>query len=271
MTRRHRPTRLLAVLLAAAALVLGAGAVPAAAHEGDAVVVVEAAHPAGMSVHYIVRVTWENDGHAANGVTVTATAVGEDGTQLTPVTLAPADEDGRYSGLVEYPSPGAWTVRVTSVDPTGSVEQEQVVAPPSATEAPPEDDTATTAADDGFAPADDDTGDGAEQAASDGSGDDGMQVVVIVIAAVVVLAGAASAIRLIRRHRPGATPGDGDGPSGGGGGGGPPGDGDGDRPSSDGATAGETSPAGTTTAGTITAGATSPESAAATEPTASDA
>lgn len=142
MTLVHRPARLLAAVLAAAALVLGAGAVPAAAHEGDAIVVVEAAHPAGMSVHYIVRVTWENDGHAANGVTVTATAVGEDGTQLTPVTLAAADEDGRYAGVVQYPTPGTWTVRVTAVDPTGSVEQEQVVAPPPAAEASTEDETA---------------------------------------------------------------------------------------------------------------------------------
>lgn len=212
MTHRdsNRPRRLLTALLAAAGLLavlaVGAGVAPAAAHDGDAVIVIEAAHPEGMSIHYIVRVTWQDDGHPAADATVTATAVGGGGTQLTPVPLHPADDDGRYAGVVEYPSPGSWTVRVTAVRPTGSVEEEQVVAPPPAEEETADDGTATTAADDGFAPADDGTGaagsENGEQAASEGDGGSGMPVLLIVVAALVVVGGAVAAVATIRRHRP---------------------------------------------------------------------
>ena len=88
-----------------------------------------------------MRVTWANDGHPAADATVTATAVAPDGTQLTPVAAGPADDDGRYAGAVEYPAPGTWTVRITSIDPTGTIEQaEEVTAirhAPSAATSPP--------------------------------------------------------------------------------------------------------------------------------------
>jgi hypothetical protein len=225
---RPRPRRLFALfaalagLAAAALLVLGPAARPAGAHEGDAVLVVEGVHPAGRSIHYIVRVTWADDGHPAEAATVTATGITPDGTQLTPVALAPADEDGRYSGAVEYPAPGAWTVRITSIDPTGTIEQPQEVTA-TATTASPEG-TAGSEDTSGFAPADDGTGgsaeggvDGDEQAAGDdGDGDDsGMPLVLIVVAALVVVGGAVTALRLIlrtRAHPPAGTAGDGGGP-----------------------------------------------------------
>jgi hypothetical protein len=214
------PTRPLASLFAAATLVaallvgLGSGfaASPAGAHEGDAVVTVEAVHPAGLSMHYIVRVTWANDGHPAADATVTATAVGSDGTQLTPVALAPADDDGRYAGVVDYPSAGSWTVRITSIDPTGSIEQAQeVTAPP--TTAPSDESSevttgsgesegdATAATEGGFAPSDDGTGASDEQAAADGSDDGGVPIYLIAAAGAVVIIGAATAIGMIRRNR----------------------------------------------------------------------
>ena len=221
-TRQPTPVRRLAVLaVAALALVLGLGAgaaAPAGAHDGDAVIAVEAAHPAGTGVHYIVRVTWQDDGHAAADATVTATAVGSDGTQLTPVTLASADSDGRYSGVVDFPAPGSWTVRITSIDPTGTVEQAQEVAPPPTT-APAEDGSEVTtgegAADDGsgFAPADDGTGASDEQAQpadseSDGDSDGGMPIYLAVAAAAVVVIGAVTAVNIIRRNRPDLTGGE---------------------------------------------------------------
>jgi hypothetical protein len=220
MTTRSRPipVRLLATLVASAlalvlGLVAGIGAAPAGAHEGDAVITIEAVHPAGMSIHYIVRVTWENDGHPAADATVTATGVAADGTQLTPVALAPVDSDGRYAGAVEYPAPGSWTVRVTSIDPTGTAEQAQeVTAPPTTEPAEGGTDVTTGPADggseagsDGFAAADDDTGASGEQAAGSGSDDDGMPVYLMVAAAVVVLIGAATAVNIIRRNRPDLT------------------------------------------------------------------
>ena len=220
---RSRPPRLLAALLglaAAAALALGAAAGPAAAHEGDAVVVIESVHPAGQSIHYIVRVTWENDGHPAADATVTATAVAPDGSQLTPVALAPADTDGRYAGAIEYPAPGTWTVRVTSIDPTGTVEQPQEVTATVPTAGP----DVTTGSGDagGFAPEEDGTGasdaaapgsDDGQQAAADTGDDDGMPVAVIAVAAAVVVLGAATALGIVRRVRanPPAGTGAGDG------------------------------------------------------------
>ena len=206
---RHVPIRLLAGVAAALALlVLGFSASPAGAHEGDAILTIEGVHPAGTQIHYIVRVTWENDGHPAADATVTATAVGADGTQLTPVTLAPVDSDGRFAGVLDYPSPGSWTVRVTSIDPTGSVEQAQEVTPPPTTEVAESGSEVTTGSGDGaddateggFAPADDGTGaSGGDQAAAVGSDDGGMPVYLIVAAAAVVLIGAATAVNIIRR------------------------------------------------------------------------
>ncbi len=222
-TRSH-PLRLLAALLGllgAAVLAIGPVAPPAGAHDGDAVLTVEAVHPAGQSIHYIVRVTWANDGHPAADATVTATAVAPDGTQLTPVPLAPADDDGRYAGPVEYPAPGAWTVRITSIEPTGTIEQPQEVAATETTQGP--DVTTGDATEGGFAPEDDGTGASADEsgasaddaaqapAADDTSdGDDGgFPVLLVVAAAAVVLVGAVTAVNIIRRTRanpPGGGP-----------------------------------------------------------------
>jgi hypothetical protein len=220
MTHRSAPAprrrgRSAAAWLAAAAATIGVavglvvgGALgsPAVAHEGKGIVTVEASHPAGATaVHYIVRVTWEDDGHPAEDATVTAAAVGGDGTTLTPVTLAPADDDGRYAGVVEYPEAGSWTVRFTSIDPTGTAERSEEIAPPAT--AGPDDDSDTTGdsdaadADDaaGFAPADDGTGSSDEAAAGDD--DDGLPVWLILVALAVVVVGAATALGIGRRYR----------------------------------------------------------------------
>jgi hypothetical protein len=238
MTARTLPTpaRLAASLAAAVALALGLllglvpglGGSPAGAHDGPAIVVIEQVHPAGLQMHYIVRVTWEDDGHPAEDATVTATAIAADGTQLTPVALAPADDDGRYAGVVEYPSAGTWTVRVTSIEPTGSVERPQEVTAPATTEL--QDDSEVTTApdesgedDEGFAPADDGTGDSDEAATgapagSDDSDDSGMPAYLLVAAAAVVVIGAVTAVNIIRRNRPSGTAGvSADGPTHGGG------------------------------------------------------
>lgn len=218
-TRQPLPLRRLARVLAVAALALVLGLLagapaPAGAHDGDAVITVEAAHPAGTGVHYIVRVTWQDDGHPAADATVTATAVGTDGTQLTPVTLTPSDSDGRYAGVVDFPSPGSWTVRITSIDPTGTLEQAQEVAPPPTT-APAEGGSEVTTGqgetddDSGFAPADDGTGVSDEQAQTGGSGsdggDDGMPIYLAAAALAVVVIGAVTAVNIIRRNRPDLT------------------------------------------------------------------
>lgn len=205
----------LAATLVAATLATVLPAAPAGAHEGSGVLTVEGVHPAGTSVHYVVRLTWENDGHAATGASVTATAVAADGTQLTPVPLPPVDQDGRYAGLVEFGEPGPWTVRFTSVDPTGTAEISQQITPPptstsvtggadSASAGDAGTGTAAGEAEDGFAPADDGTGASRETAAGDGA-DSGMPVWLIGVALVVFVGGALAAVRVLRRYRTAAA------------------------------------------------------------------
>src|ERR687898_2157580 len=167
----------------------------------------QATHRAGAAaVHYIVRVTWEDDGHPAAEATVTAAAVGGNGTTLTPVTLASADDDGRYAGVVEYPEAGSWTVRFTSIDPTGTAERSEEIAAPATTG--PDDDSDTAGDGDdaadadeagGFAPADDGTGSSDETAAGDD--DDGLPVWLVLVALAVVIGGAATALGIVRRYR----------------------------------------------------------------------
>jgi hypothetical protein len=196
-----------AALLATAVLVLAGAAPRAGAHEGDAVIEVEHAEPSGLTVHYDVLVTWADDGHPAVDATVTATALGADGTQVTPVTLAPTGTEGHYAGAVEFPSAGSWTVRVTSIKPTGTIEVDREVTAPAAedqattappeTAAPAEDATGAAGEDDGAAvPGDDEAADD-----SDSGGSDGMPVALIVIAAVVVIGGAIAAVRTIAKTR----------------------------------------------------------------------
>jgi hypothetical protein len=214
------------VVALALAAIVGPGAAPAGAHDGDAVVTLEATHPAGLSIHYIVRVTWANDGHPVTDGNITGTAVGADGTQLTPVPFTPIDQDGRYEGVVSYPAAGAWTVRITSVEPTGKLEQAEDVTAPAPTEPQEVTPEVTTGEEGGFAPGDDGTGDSGElgeeaTTAADagdegdaGGSDSGMSTALIVGAAVVALVGAATAVNMIRRRR-GVPPGDdGAGPAG---------------------------------------------------------
>jgi hypothetical protein len=214
--------RALAALLTVLGLALGtgaalvSGAAPAGAHEGAGTLTVEQVHPAGLSIHYIVLLTWENDGHPAEDATVTATPVGPDGAALTPVTLAPSGAgDGRYAGAVEFPSAGSWTVRFTSIEPTGSAERPEQVTEPSTTtagEGGSGTDATTATGEPGVALADDDTG---GSAAADDEGDSGgIPVLLIVGAAVVAIGGVVTALLAIRRYRPdlaeGAPAGSGD-------------------------------------------------------------
>jgi hypothetical protein len=177
--------------LVAAGLLLG---LPAGAQQGEGIINLEAAHPAGTSVHFIVRVTWESDGHPATDSVVTAAARGSDGTKLPPVTLAPVDDEGRYANAIDFGSPGTWMVRFTSSDPTATTEVTATVEAAAATGGDGGDREGA------FAPADDDTGASAASGSDDG-GDRGMSIWLIVAAAVVVFGGAFLGLRTVRRYR----------------------------------------------------------------------
>lgn len=131
--------------LMAAPPALGLSASPAGAHDGDAVFAVEATEPqADGSVHYVVRVTWADDGHAAADATVNAIPIDGAGAAQTPVPMTAVDQDGRYEATVTFPSAGAWTIRFAAINPEGTFEQAQEVAEPATTTTAA--DTTTTAA-----------------------------------------------------------------------------------------------------------------------------
>lgn len=128
--------RLLAAFGIAAAVALVAPASPVAAHEGGGTLTVESSDTTdATSVRYVVRLIWNNDSHpaAAADTTMTAVPVGEDGTALTPVGLEPVDDDGRFAATIEFPTPGAWTVRFTAITPEATLEVPQQIDPPSTT------------------------------------------------------------------------------------------------------------------------------------------
>jgi YtkA-like len=183
----------LVALATLAILALLALAAPAAAHEGDGIITFEAQEPAGpAAVHYVVRLTWENDGHAALDATFTVTPVQPDGTTLTPVPLTPLDQDGRYEATVTFPAPGAWTVRFTAVKPKVTSELPQQVDPPPTTTAATTvtvDETTTTEL--------------AVSTASDNQSgdDDGSPVGWMAAGVVLVVAGVGGAVGLARHNR----------------------------------------------------------------------
>lgn len=130
--RPGRPGRVVAGLVAALAFLLGPASGTASAHGGPGRIEVLGAAVSGSTVEVRVKVTFTGDGHAAEEATVTV-AGSSDGGELTPVTLSPVDgEPGVYSGAVTLPSPGGWSLRVTSVEPPATATVPVGVDPPSA-------------------------------------------------------------------------------------------------------------------------------------------
>lgn len=195
---KHR--RILCVATVVAAVLLLVPASPAAAHEGSGTITVEEADPAtDTAVRYVVRLTWNNDGHpaAADLTTITAVPVGADGTALTPVTLEPVDDDGRFEGTIDFPGPATWTVRFTSIAPPATLEVPQEIAPPATTTTTAGEATSTTASE--ATPSttlDDATGD-----ASDEGGDEGPSTAGSALFVVLLLLLAGAALVLGRRMR----------------------------------------------------------------------
>lgn len=193
--------RAAAALIVFCAALAAPGTPSAYAHEGEGIFEVQAQGSAdSLTVRYVVRLTWANDGHPAFDSTVTATPIDPGGTPQTPVPMQFDGDDGRYSGTITYPSPGNWTVRFTSVSPASTMEiVEEVTATATTTTSTPSSTTTT-------APVDvDDTQ--PEQAAptpvtdDGGGGVDGLLVVAVLA---VVAVGAALALRTRRSRGSGA-------------------------------------------------------------------
>lgn len=138
---RHQGLRrLLAGTVAAlATLALFAVAAPGASAHGDEgdmeLTRLEQTGPNRVEVE--VGIVYSNDGHLAEGATVTATLTRDDGTAVGPVDLPRRGEGSSlYGASVDLPAPGQWALSVTSTEPDAEVEGALVVdqAPePSAT------------------------------------------------------------------------------------------------------------------------------------------
>lgn len=207
-----RSVRFIALATLLVPLAFAAGTlmpVPAHAHEGAAIIEVDQEHPGVTATHYFIRVTWEDDGHAVVDGTVTATAISPSGVEQAPVPLNMYDADeGLYEGTVEMPEEGTWTVRFTSVDPTGSIEhtQEMIATAPvePETERTPEDASADSAgsADDDAAPADDPS---LEATAASNEGGSGPSILVLALVFLLLAAAVAGTFWLVVRHGQAAT------------------------------------------------------------------
>ena len=191
-----RPARRLLVALATALVALTALAGPAGAHEGPGILEMESDTPTGTSHRYVIRLTWENDGHpAARTTTITLTPIAPGGAAQTPVPMTAVDDDGRFEASVDLAQPGAWKVRFTALNPSANVEVDVTVAPPTTTTTAP----ATTTTE---APAEttgpDESVDAQETSATDDPGSDntsgGGPLIIGVLAVVAVAAGGTLAI-----------------------------------------------------------------------------
>ena len=141
-------------LLAAAAVSLGG---VASAHGGPGTMSLVSYTPSGSSAQVVVQLIYTGDGDPVDEATVTVAGENSTGTVLTPVTLQPSGTPGQFAGTIEYPAPGDWSLRVTSVEPPASLPLSETVSAPQVTVEPPGlltgDGSATTAPGETVAPA----------------------------------------------------------------------------------------------------------------------
>ena len=122
MTRVMTVRRAATAVVGAVTLVLG-GASVASAHGGPGDIEFGEPEQTGpLEVTFPIRVTYQNDGHDAEGVEdVSLTGVGEDGTTFGPVDpLMPGDAPGVWIATVELPGPGGWDLTLLIGEPESS-------------------------------------------------------------------------------------------------------------------------------------------------------
>ncbi|MGH9024733.1 MAG: hypothetical protein ACRDWD_01245 [Acidimicrobiia bacterium] len=145
-----------AVVLALLVSAVLALSVPAAAHDDQGVLAGEyvANPPDAPEGNYRVRLTFQNDGHPAEGATVTMSAADGTGGVIAPTPMSAVDA-GEYEAAVSFPNPGAWTVTVVASSPAATFEQALTIAEPPASTT-----TSTTKVDTRPIDASDSSGDG---------------------------------------------------------------------------------------------------------------
>lgn len=122
MTRVTTVRRAVAAMVGAVALLV-AGASVASAHGGPGLIEFGEPEQTGpLEVTFPIRVTYQNDGHDAEGVEdVSLTGVGDDGSTFGPVDpLTPGDAPGVWIAVVELPSAGMWDLTLLIGEPESS-------------------------------------------------------------------------------------------------------------------------------------------------------
>jgi hypothetical protein len=133
----------LAVVAVLCATVLAA---PAASAHGDAATI-EAVQvtQSGTSATITVKVTYTNDAEAVTDATLTVAGDTTAGAKLDPVPMQSTSTAGEYTATVDLPAPGTWNLRVTSVNPTATLQlTREVAAAPEVTASPATSSTAST-------------------------------------------------------------------------------------------------------------------------------
>lgn len=178
---------LVGAVLVGTALVLAAlgAAGPAAAHTDTGTFTATRAEPATDGTYTIdLLLTYDNDGHGAVGAALTVSVQGPTGGPV-PVTMAPGDRDGAYTGTVAVGDAGDYTVTASSSDPEAQTTFTFTVAAPTTTTSTAEATTTT----DGAEPSDDEAGPTTTAA---GDGDSGTTASVAAIAALALIGAAAA-------------------------------------------------------------------------------
>ncbi len=120
-----RALALLGVLVSAVLLL----AAPAGAHsETGQMTVITAEQNGPTTVHVEVGITYTDDGHLAEGATVSVTFAGSGGPSLTAPVRLDHVSGGRYGAEVEL-APGTWEANVASMNPESSATATVVVRP----------------------------------------------------------------------------------------------------------------------------------------------
>lgn len=117
ITRRSRAVLVVAAM-AVIAVMIGAG--PVAAHGGPGVI--EVGDPEAtddLTIEFPVRITYENDGHAAEEVEgLTVRGKGPNGAELAPIdAFVAGDAPGVFRATVTLPVEGQWDLIIEVVEP----------------------------------------------------------------------------------------------------------------------------------------------------------
>lgn len=169
-------------------------AAPAGAHTDTGTFSATRAEPAPNGETYTIDLllTYDNDGHGAEDAALTVTVQGPTGGPV-PVTMAPGDRAGAYTGTVAVGDAGDYTVTASSTDPEAATTFTFTVEAPATTTTAAEATTTTSA--------DRDDGEAVTSTTASDSEDSGSTTANVVANAALLLVGAAAAFFGLRWWR----------------------------------------------------------------------